>query len=158
MTKNEIEISILFLSTSFLSSYLNQVLERGEDLTLYDDLFKLRKKLSRLCNIYKNSVAKLEPITDEILMAIEEDTKKIKRTKKFEKKARLTGDNINVHELVLPMSLILEHQSIKNRILVLDYKVARKVIDSYDTQTAKHITNSRVLAKQFVERLKAYND
>lgn len=150
----EKELAIVFMGISFINMYLNDIEEKGEDLKNYEKPIRLMKRLQNIARLYHHKSDKIANATIPLLNEVETENKKIKPLKRFEKRVRFSGEDLEVNGLLFGVSMLLEHLNIPNRKLRLDYRLIKDIYMSFEDRHSKNIDNSRVLSTKIVDKLK----
>lgn len=154
MNRLDKELAIISLAYGFLNNYLSEVVEQKANLDIYAEVVIILKQLTNLLKLYRKRAEPLQETVTQTLVNIEAEARKVGKVEdKYRKKPRLSGNDIEVHGLLFPLMLVLEQREIQGRQLVLNYKLAQKIADDFTSETKKTVANSRILAREFADRI-----
>lgn len=150
MTPFEKELSFMFMATAFTRLFI----EGSKNKNALDMAEALEKELMKKARLYFKKGKKVTAYAQTILTKCEDELKVVKENK-FRKKVAFNDEgDIEAHGLLLSVSLILEHQQLKNRKMFLPYRLAESIYKSFNkVSDDKYVHNAKILAHAYADRV-----
>lgn len=149
MTKQEKELSFLFLATAFTRTYITN--------SKSNDNYLAKELLDKLHTKTMQFVKKVKKVNNKavlILEKVEADLKKETQNRFRQKATTNEHGEFDAHPLLFAVSMVLEQGELKNKKLNLPYKLAKDISKDFEDTTNSNIKNSRILASSYAEKIK----